>query len=199
MKFTHSSTEIKSDSCELIVGENKASVHFQYIIHFYETEGEKKEQVECWEVIPSSIMVNFFAARREGAYITLPLNEFEARDPSFLNQIIATYNCHGLTLSNGRYFINSEEATKVFRDEYKECDISECEVVLFESKDGKTLEHSGKFNSQQNIVSDKQGVRPTVCNNSVAQVKLKEEYKETVEKYVKKKTGYNSDLPPASL
>ncbi len=117
MKFINKTDIIYDGSSPIKVGNYKGTVHFKYKKHYYLTEGSKKVSVECCEVLPDSIEVEYFAELREKKYIRIPLVEFEGRQPAFLNQIIATYNCHGFAITNGKYFIDNNDATKIFDDE----------------------------------------------------------------------------------
>jgi len=118
--------------------------------------------------------------------LNVSLNEFENKFPLDKGKIFGTFNCHGFTLSEGKYFINSDEATKIFEDEYEECQMSNADVVVFYSKKTNLIEHSGKFNKNEFKIDDKRGVMSITKKQTIEDVLSVESYKHLIPKYLKK-------------
>ena len=162
-----------------------AWLFFNYKKHIYETSGVNRYNVECWAIIKDTIEINYFDLV-EDETIKLPFEIFKNRYPDFKSEIVPYYNCHGYSLFKGDYFVNPEEATKIFADEYEECEEKECEIVIFRNKAQKIIAHSGIYNQETSMIFHKPGIQPLETQGTIDNILSIPEYCETVPLYIKR-------------
>ncbi len=167
------------------INNHSAWLFFNYKKYIYETSGGNRYNVECWAIITDSIEINYFDLE-EDTIIRIPFDVFKTKCPDLKNEIVPYYNCHGYSLFKGKYFVNPEEATKVFSDEYKECEEKECEIVIFRNKDQKIIEHSGIYNQATSMIFHKPGIQPLEMQGTIDNILSIPEYCETVPLYIKR-------------
>jgi hypothetical protein len=186
MKFIEEKEQVVNAFHLITLGGKSAKVLYALKIQIFQTEGEKKELVECAKILNDSVKIYYYA-QIEKTYITLSLADVIARMPSVKGEIITSFNCHGYSLTDGKYWINSKDANKIFREEYEETELEKCDVVAFKD-DNCIIHHSGKYNSKKKSITDKQGVRGLIIDNNIENILKVDDYKNLKAIYLRKKS-----------
>ena len=166
----------------------KANVHFNYKKHIYLTKGDNKSKATLWEVIPSSIKVEFFGPRIKSYRLT-SLPGFFKIFPMFKKILDPTYNCHGYSIFDKQFYVNDKDADKIFRDEYEECEQKDSVIIVFKSKANNKIIHSAKYNVQTSTISDKQGIQIFNPVNTIINIQSVPEYSDTNVLFLRRKNG----------